>query len=236
MLINMTERLELSDAQLVSWTTAGQVAGHWVRLERSAFFPGGGGQLADEGTIHWDSGQADILEVVQSGSDVLVRVHDDIGPHVTSFTCHLNASRRHMLMRTHTAFHVLIAILGREDVLVTGCNLEPGYGRGDFTQINSKSARQAIDHANTILREDHPVTVEWIPRSEFDKDPGLVRLATDLVPHVDPVRVINIQGIDRQADGGAHVGNTRECGQMAFESFENKGARNKRVSFRMVDE
>lgn len=233
-LFSVTERLELTDAELSIWTTNGQVSGQLIRLERSAFFPGGGGQVPDEGTVSWDDGEADVEQVVLDGDDVLVRVGRPIPQSITEFTCSLNAPRRRMIMRTHTAFHVLAAVLGEQGALVTGCNLEPGRGRGDFTSINSEIARRAVERTNLILHEAHEVTVEWLPRRDFEANPDLVRLATDLVPDVDPVRIISIDGVDRQADGGTHVRNTAECGEMVFGKFESKGSRNKRVTFAIL--
>lgn len=230
----MSLRLELSDASVTEWTTLGVPQGQLVLLNESAFFPGGGGQVPDEGTVQWENGVSCVREVVFDGSDILVRIDYMLVTPSIEFHCTVNAARRHLIMRTHTAFHVLASVLAKHGSLVTGCHLEAGYGRGDFTEVNATGARAAIEKANELLAEAHEVKVEWISRREFVKNSDLVLLATDLVPDVDPVRLINIVGIDRQADGGTHVENTAEVGQILFERFENKGARNKRITFSIV--
>ena len=190
--------------------------------------------MPDEGMVEWEGGASPVREIVSKGNDILVRLDIALPDSVRQFHCVVDATRRHLIMRTHTAFHVLVAVLADGGSEVTGCHLEAGRGRGDFTATNAQAAQEAVERANELLAQNHDVKVEWIPREEFTKNPALVRLATDLVPDVDPVRLINIVGLDRQADGGTHVKNTSEVGRIVFERFENKGARNKRIHFSLI--
>nr|NLI50516.1 alanyl-tRNA editing protein [Propionibacterium sp.] len=231
----MTARLDREDANIRSWVTCATARGGRLTLDASAFFPGGGGQPADTGKIRWSGGEADVTAVHEEGDDIVIETDADVPDGVHVLECALDAPRRHLLMRTHTAFHLLTAVLGELGSQVTGCNLEPGRGRGDFTGIGAEQARAAVERANELAAEGHPVRIEAVSRAEFAADPSLVRLATDLVPDVDPVRVVTIEGIDRQADGGTHVSNTAAIGRIVFERFENKGARNKRITFSIQD-
>jgi misacylated tRNA(Ala) deacylase len=162
-------------------------------------------------------------------------VDADVPDGVHVLECAVDAPRRRLLMRTHTAFHLLSAVLGALGSQVTGCSLEPGRARGDFTGIDAATARDAVQRADAVASEGHAVRIELLPRAQFEANPGLVRLATDLVPDVDPVRLVTIDGVDRQADGGTHVSNTAEIGRIFFEKFENKGSRNKRITFLIAD-
>lgn len=231
----MTTRLEHTDANLTQWTTLAHVSRGRVLLENSAFFPGGGGQPADRGTVRWAGQTANVIQVSDAGGDIVIELDAPIADGTYEIECHIDGVRRSQIMRTHTAFHLIAAVLGEGGSLVTGCSLEPGSARGDFTNTDSSRARLAVEAASAIAAEGHPVLVEWIPRSEFESSPDLIRLATDLVPEVDPVRIINIVGVDRQADGGTHVANTRDIGSIVFERFENKGSRNKRITFSVSD-
>ena len=136
-------------------------------------------------------------------------------------------------MRTHTALHVLSAIIYRDHgVLVTGGNMEPGAARMDFEldSISMEFGREVEAALNAALAEDHPVEVLFMPRAEALADPDLIRTKVNLIPEfVDPIRVIDIAGLDRQADGGTHVANTREVGEVRVAKTESKGKGNKRV-------
>lgn len=235
MMSNMTLRLEREDATITSWMTTAHVTNGRLLLETSAFFPGGGGQPADSGTVRWDGGQGNVTLIEDATGDITLELDAPIDDGTHRVQCSIDAPRRNLIMRTHTAFHLIAAVLGRQGSLVTGCSLEPGRARGDFTGIDSARARLAVAAADSLAAEGHQVRVEWISRAEFESNPDLVRLATDLVPDVDPVRIINIEGVDRQADGGTHVANTCEIGSIVFEKFESKGSRNKRISFSVAE-
>lgn len=231
----MTARLDRENANLTNWVTCATAENGRLRLDASAFFPGGGGQPADTGRVRWSGGEASVVAVNEVDGEIVIALDTNVpdGAHVLE--CAVDAPRRRLLMRTHTAFHILAAVLGEGGSQVTGCNLEPGRARGDFTGIDAGAARGAVERADALAAEGHPVRVEWLARADFEADPGLVRLATDLVPDVDPVRIVTIEGVDRQADGGTHVSDTSEIGRIVFEKFENKGSRNKRITFSIAD-
>lgn len=232
--MSTTTRLELTDAYVHEWETEGIVKDAEITLAMSAFFPGGGGQVPDRGRIFWEGGSADVDDVKEVDGQIVVSVTQSPPDATTTFLCHLDVPRRIGAMRSHTAFHVLASVLCQDGALVTGCQLTPEGGRGDFTAASADSARAAVIKTNAILAQGVPVVVEWISREEFMNSPELVRLADGQVPSVDPVRIVHILGVDRQADGGTHVSNTAECGQIRFQKFESKGSRNKRVTFSML--
>jgi misacylated tRNA(Ala) deacylase len=141
--------------------------------------------------------------------------------------------RRHLLMRTHTALHVLSAVVWRSHgAKVTGGNMEPGVARMDFEleAISADFGRRVEEELNALLAEDRPVRVRFVPRAEALADPDLVRTKVNLIPeHVDPIRVIEIEGIDVQADGGTHVRSTAEVGRVRVVKTESKGRAFKRM-------
>jgi misacylated tRNA(Ala) deacylase len=141
-------------------------------------------------------------------------------------------------MRTHTALHVLSAIIYRDfDAKVTGGNMDVGTARMDFEldSISMEFGRQVEDALNRALAEDHPVEVRFMPRAEALADPDLIRTKVNLIPEVvDPIRVIDIDGLDRQADGGTHVANTREVGAVRVARTESKGKGNKRIRIELA--
>jgi misacylated tRNA(Ala) deacylase len=141
--------------------------------------------------------------------------------------------RRYFLMRTHTALHVLSAVIWRDfGAKVTGGNMEPGRARMDFEleNISVDFGREVEARLNAALGEGHEVRVLLMPRAEALTDPDLIRTKVNLIPdHVDPIRVIDIGSIDRQADGGTHVAHTSEVGPVRVVKTESKGKGNKRM-------
>ena len=141
--------------------------------------------------------------------------------------------RRYQLMRTHTALHVLSALVWRHyGAKVTGGNMEPGRARMDF-ELESMSAefgREVEERLNGTLAGAHPVRLLFLPRAEALADPDLIRTKVSLIPdQVDPIRVVDIEGVDRQADGGTHVADTTEVGPVRVVKTESKGKGNKRM-------
>jgi misacylated tRNA(Ala) deacylase len=147
--------------------------------------------------------------------------------------------RRHMLMRTHTALHALSGIVFRDyGAKVTGGNMEPGTARMDFEleTIGAEFGREVEDELNAELEADRPVAVSFLPRAEALADPDLIRTKVNLIPEsVDPIRVIDIGGLDRQADGGTHVRSTGEVGRVRVVKTENKGKGFKRMRIELVE-
>lgn len=230
----MTDDISKRDAY--AWETDAVVVSSQpgrVVLDRTVFYARGGGQPGDTGEIRWDGGHVVVIDTVREGSDV-VHVVDGDGPAAgTPVVATIDRERRHTLMRTHTALHVLSALVWRDHgAKVTGGNMEPGGARMDF-ELDSMSAefgRQVEEKLNGELSAGRPVRVRFIPRAEALADPDLIRTKVNLIPEaVDPIRVIDIEGIDRQADGGTHVANTSEVGTVRVVRTESKGRGFKRM-------
>jgi misacylated tRNA(Ala) deacylase len=209
--------------------------GHRVALNRTAFYPGGGGQPHDIGELRWADGSAEVLKVSKDGPLVWHHLPADAGlPDLRAgVEGTLDWERRHMLMRTHTALHMLCGVIWQETkVAVTGGNMTPGEGRLDF-ELESMSAefgRQVERRLNDEIAKAREIAVEFLDRSEADLDEALVRTKANLIPAVvNPLRVIDIRGLDRQADGGTHVASTLEVGKIRVVKTESKGKGNKRI-------
>ena len=204
-----------------------------VVLDRTVFYARGGGQPGDTGTLTWDSGQVTVADTVKRQGS-LVHVLADEGPSEGSaVTAEIDWPRRHLLMRTHTALHTLTAIIWRDfGAKVTGGNMEPGRARMDFelASISVEFGQEVEEKLNEELAKDYPVIVRFMPRAEAVADPDLIRTKVNLIPEfIDPIRVIDIEGIDKQADGGTHVRSTGEVGSVKVTRTESKGKANKRI-------
>jgi misacylated tRNA(Ala) deacylase len=204
-----------------------------VVLDRTVFYARGGGQPGDTGAISWDGGEVRVTDTVHEGPEVVHVVEGEPPALRTPVTAMIDWDRRHLLMRTHAALHVLSAIVWRDyGAKVTGGNMEPGEARMDF-ELDSMSAqfgREVEEKLNRELTAGRPVTVEFVPRARALADPDLIRTKVNLIPEsVDPIRVIDIQGVDRQADGGTHVTNTAEVGPVRVVKTESKGKGFKRM-------
>lgn len=211
-----------------------------VALDRTVFYPGGGGQPADRGTLRWDDGGTQVTGVGQS--DGLVW-HELAGDHLpgpgTVVHGTLDWDRRHALMRTHTALHVLCGVIWDEfHVAVTGGNMEPGAGRLDFPldAATAELGARVERRINEEVARAREVLVAFVDRGEADLDPALIRTKAGLIPaHIDPLRVIDIVGLDKQADGGTHVASTLEVGRVEVTRTESKGRDNKRIRLAIHD-
>lgn len=230
----MTEELAERDAYLrEAAATLVSVDDDGVVLDRTVFYPRGGGQPGDTGSLAWEGGTLDVVDAVKRGGRVLHVVDGEAPVLGTAVTARIDWDRRYLLMRTHTALHVLSAIVWRDfGAKVTGGNMEPGRARMDFEldAISVDFGREVERRLNAALARGHDVRVLFLPRSEALRDPELIRTKVNLIPeHVDPIRVIDIGDIDRQADGGTHVANTAEVGRVRVAKTESKGKGNKRM-------
>jgi misacylated tRNA(Ala) deacylase len=215
---------------------------HAVALEGTAFFPTGGGQPHDTGTLHLPDGAAAVTNVDKDRDGVVWHtLADDVAlPDVgTPVHALLDWERRHLLMRTHTALHVLNGVIWLDHAAqVTGAHMTPGEGRLDFElpAMSQEFARAVEARVNEQVERDLPVRVVFLPRSDADRDPSLIRLKANLIPRsIDPLRVIDIVGLDRQADGGTHVASTAEIGAVRVTKVQSKGKANKRVRIIVED-
>jgi misacylated tRNA(Ala) deacylase len=235
----MTEELAAVDAYVRETdATVIEVSGDGIVLDRTVFYPRGGGQPGDTGVLEWDGGSVPITDTFKR-SGTLDHVPDGDPPPVgTPVTARIDWDRRHRLMRTHTALHVLTAVIWRHfDAKVTGGNMEPGRARMDFEldSISVEFGQEVETLLNEELAGEHDIEVLFMPRAEALQDPDLIRTKVNLIPEfVDPIRIIKIGEIDKQADGGTHVANTREVGPVRVVKTESKGAANKRMRIELV--
>ncbi|MFQ5966319.1 MAG: alanyl-tRNA editing protein [Acidimicrobiia bacterium] len=213
--------------------TVTEVADDGVVLDRTVFYSRGGGQPGDTGTLTWSDGKALVTDTVRRGGYPLHQLNGSAPGVGTAVTGEIDWERRHRLMRTHTALHTLTAVIWRDfDAKVTGGNMEPGTARMDFEleSISVEFGREVEARLNEELAQDYPVEVRFLPRSEALSDPDLIRTKVNLIPeHIDPIRVIDIVGLDKQADGGTHVRSSGEVGLVKVTKTESKGKANKRI-------
>jgi misacylated tRNA(Ala) deacylase len=215
---------------------------HAVALAGTAFFPTGGGQPHDTGMLEYGDSPAAVVDAGK-GTDGLV--WHTLAPHAMLPRIDqrvggaIDWERRYLLMRIHTAQHILNGVIWLDyGALVTGAHMIPGEGRLDFElpSMSQEFARAVEARVNEQVALDLQVRVKFLPRSEADRDPSLLRLKADRIPRsVDPLRVIDIVGLDRQADGGTHVASTGEVGHVHVIKAESKGKSNKRIRIAVED-
>jgi misacylated tRNA(Ala) deacylase len=230
----MTEELSKADAYATTAeATVTEVRPEGVVLDRTPFYPRGGGQPGDTGRLSWSGGTARVVDTVRSEGAVVHAVEGSPPPVGTAVTAEIDWDRRHLLMRTHTALHVLSGLIWTDyGAKVTGGNMEPGEARMDFEleTVNADLGREVEGKLNARIAENRPVHVRFLPRAEALADPDLIRTKVSLIPEsVDPIRIIDIEGIDKQADGGTHVRTTAEVGRVRVVKTENKGKSFKRM-------
>ncbi len=215
--------------------------GHRVALRRTAFYPGGGGQPHDLGSLAWDDGATAVTRVKRDAGRIWhwldpVAALPEPGTVVEGL---LDWERRHLTMRTHTALHILCGVMWADHgVAVTGGNMEPGKGRLDFPlpSMSVEFGRLVEVRINEEIAAAHEILVEFVGREVADEDRALIRTAAHLIPReIDPLRVIDIVGLDKQADGGTHVLSTAEVGTVSVTGTESKGKGNKRVRLEVHD-
>ena len=206
-----------------------------VLLDRSAFYPGGGGQPADSGVLVWQ-GAALPVERARKGSEGIWHVlagDAPLPPVGAVVTGQIDWPRRYALMRTHTAMHILCGVVFRDfGALVTGGDMEPLHGRMDFEfESLTKDLVSVIEEAvNREVAAARPVKVAILPREEAFQIPDLIRTKINLLPpEISHIRTIELVGLDLQADGGTHVHNTAEVGRMRVVDYKSKGRINKRI-------
>ena len=218
-----------------------------VVLDRTVFYPGGGGQPADTGTLRrsadgstWAVRSArrvdgEIAHELESRGDAPL---GDLPAAGDLLTAEIDWPRRHLLMRTHTALHVLCGVVWRDyGAQVTGGNMEPGAGRMDFEfeRMSGDLVAEIEVRVNTELAAARDVRVAILPRDEAFAIPDLIRTKINLLPPgITEVRTIEIVGLDLQADGGTHVANTREVGPIWVAGYESKGRINKRIRIELA--
>ena len=210
-----------------------------VRLDRTAFYPVGGGQPWDLGTLTTHDGTLQVTAVRRERGPIWHTVEGELPEVGTEVHGAIDWDRRHRLMRTHTALHILCGVIWADyGIPVTGGNMEPMKGRLDFPfPAMSADLGAAVEkRINAEIARAHEIVVDFLPREVADADPALIRTSANLIPQeIDPLRVIDIVGLDRQADGGTHVLSTVEVGAVRVTGTESKGKDNKRIRLEVVD-
>ena len=212
-----------------------------VELDQTVFYPGGGGQPADRGTLRRPSDGAvwaipsarkldgEIVHELEAGVPLAVR--DDVEVEIDWY-------RRYLLMRTHTALHILCGVVWRDwGAQVTGGNMEPGAGRMDFEfeRMSGELVEEIERRVNVEVDAARAIRVANLPRAEAFAIPDLIRTKINLLPPgIEEVRTVEIVGLDLQADGGTHVANTREVGPIRVTGYESKGRINKRIRIELT--
>jgi misacylated tRNA(Ala) deacylase len=232
----MSELLYLRDAYLREFDAEVlEVDGERVRLDRTALYPTGGGQPHDVGTL----GGSEVVEVRKEGDAVWHTLAGPV-PEVGS-TVHgvVDWEHRHALMRTHTALHILCGVIWNEwRTAVTGGNMTPLAARMDFEfdPLPEGFGARVEELVNAEIAADRPIQVEFLPRDTAVTDEDLIRTKVNMIPEsVKEIRVIDIVGLDKQADGGTHVASTGEVGGIRVTKTESKGKANKRIRLEVVD-
>jgi misacylated tRNA(Ala) deacylase len=235
-----THRLELADASLRDWDAVVLRADdEGIVLDQSAFYPGGGGQPPDTGVLLWGGVQTRIVGARKSVDDVyLVPAEGDPVPPVgTSVQGALDDERRTALMRTHSGLHLLAGVVFRDfGALVTGGNMEPLEARMDFNLVEvPEGFKDAVAAACAVeVAADRRIDVRVLPRDEAFAIPDIIRTATNLLPPgLTEIRIVDIVGLDTQADGGTHVASTKQIGALDIVKIENKGKGFRRLRVRL---
>jgi len=213
-----------------------KIDGREVVLEETAFFPGGGGQPADKGTLGIGPVNAAVVDVRREGGGIVHVLDRAIPGTVKDLKGELDWERRYAHMRHHTALHVLSGVIWKAfGAKVTGGQMRADRARMDFSFPGGWTVEVVgeIERlTNQALAEGRPVKVYGLPREEALGNPDLIRTQVNLVPErVETVRIVEVEGLDTQADGGTHVANTREVGEIEITAHKSKGRHNKRVEF-----
>lgn len=234
----MTELLYATDSYVRECdATVTRVEDGRVVLDRTVFYPGGGGQPFDVGILRWPGGEVTVIKAQRAGVDVAHVIEGE--PPSAGRPVHgvIDWARRYQLMRTHTALHALCGVVWRDyGAQVTGgdFNLEGARMDFEFDAMSAAFAEEIERKVNEALADALPVEVSLLPREQAFQIPDLIRTKINLLPPgISEVRVVNLVGLDVQADGGTHVGNTREVGRVRVVGHESKGKINKRLRIRI---
>jgi misacylated tRNA(Ala) deacylase len=233
----VTEELFLGDSYLREFeAVVVELSGREVILDRTAFYPGGGGQPPDRGTLGIGSVNANVVDARREGRQVIHVLDNPIPDTVRELEGSLDWERRYGHMRHHTALHVLSGVIWRNfGAKVTGGQMRSDRARMDFSfpeEWTTGVVGEIERLTNEALAEERPVKVYELPREKALENPDLIRTQVNLVPErVSMIRIVEIEGIDTQADGGTHVANTGEVGEIEITGHKSKGRQNKRVEF-----
>ena len=232
----MTKALYLEDSYLKEFqaNVVKAIDGKYIVLDQTSFFPNSGGQLHDTGTLTTSDGRsAKVIFVKKFGEDISHEIEGDLkeGDKVTG---KIDWDRRYIIMKMHTASHIISAIFHKEaKAKITGNQLGIEKSRIDFNleDFDREKIQHYITLANQEISKGILVETFFLPREEAMKIPGVIKLAGALPPDIKELRIVKIGDVDIQADGGTHVKNTSEIGQIELLKLENKGKNNRRAYF-----
>lgn len=215
-----------------------KVDGKKVILDQTAFHPRSGGVANDTGKIIFNDEEYKVLEVIKENNEV-VHVLDREPKFREGDAVHgiIDWERRYRLMRLHTASHIIAALAYKKyNALITGGDINPEYAKDDLSiELSGEELKRAFEEiireANEIVKKSLPVKVYFLKREEALKIPGIIKLVERSPPDIDTWRIVEIEGIDIQADGGPHVSNTKEIGEIKLIKIENKGKNKKRIYY-----
>lgn len=238
----MTEALFRTDAYLTE-TTARVVSAtpEGVVLDRSVFYPRAGGQPGDAGTLHWDGGEAVVVEALKGEAEAILHKLVDGSPLPapgTEVTARLDWNRRHRHMRMHSTLHLLCSLIPGAGV--TGGQIGADKSRLDFDLAEPPAKEWLTEQLNALIAANHAITERWISEAELDANPGLVRTLSVQPPRgAGRIRLVRIgpedAPVDLQPCGGTHVRATGEIGRVEVLKLENKGRQNRRISLALVE-
>lgn len=244
----MTELLYLTNSYLKTFeAVVSEIIGNGVILDKTVFYPLGGGQPSDRGTLFVEDTPLSVIKVVKKGPKLIHVIEGDILSPGTRVRGEIDWDYRYEKMRLHTAIHVLCGMLyhnyshygAEEPVLVSGGEIyadQPG-ARVDFTlpTLTKDLAMKIVDDANETIRKGGPVRMAFLPREEAEKVPELIRTRVNLLPQaVTEIRTVEIEGLDMQFDGGTHVNDIQEIGAIKLLKTDNKGKGRKRLKIALI--
>jgi len=237
----MTEMLYHTDSYLKEFsavvTDIDDEAGA-VALNRTTFFPGGGGQPCDTGRLSYAGSTLPVLSVSRKAEKILHQIDGQLPEVGSEVHGEIDWERRYQLMRTHSAMHVLCGDVWRDyGAQVTGGNMDPLRGRMDFEFENFSAdlVHEIEGKVNVEIQNGRNIQARVLARAEAEQIPDLIRTKINLLPDtLQEIRIVEIEGLDLQADGGTHVANTKEIGTFKIVGHKSKGKINKRLKIELV--
>jgi len=233
----MTEALYMNDCYLTEFEAyVTKVEGNKIFLDKTAFYPTSGGIECDKGEIYYENQIYKVIEVKKENEEIAHYLDSNAsflqGKRIRG---KIDWNRRYKLMRLHTAAHLIAAILYKQyNILITGGNISEEYARDDFN-LPLENWKEIVENcivtANKLIEEGRNVKIYFLKREEALKIPGIVKLAERMPPNLEVLRIVEIEGIDIQADGGPHVKNIKEIGKIKLIKLENKGKNNRRIYY-----
>ncbi|NHJ25403.1 MAG: alanyl-tRNA editing protein [Candidatus Lokiarchaeota archaeon] len=232
----MTEALYMNDSYLKKWdaNVKSVKEDKYILLDKTAFYPKGGGQPWDEGFITRNGEKFRVVYVGKFSGEISHEVDKPGLKEGDNVSCELDWERRYTYMRYHTACHLISNILyHRADAKITGNQIELDKSRMDFSMedYSPEKLKSFIDEANEIIKKNLPITIDYMSREEVQQNPELARLAIGLPQDINEFRIVRIGDLDEQVDGGTHIKQLQEIGTIELSKTVNKGAQNRRMYF-----